>query len=174
MSKKGNCLGDRDHCCGLGNPYNRQQIRACSQSTLAKRERTGEWKAASLGGTEKGTGTCNWGHSSIPFGSLVLDHSSFGQDNKVVASVINLTYLDYQRKPGVNTLMFSSFILILVLIGWPELLSVLWWYNPRDRFPKITFFKFTFDLLGFVAAHSSSKYSDRYVSFISPNVYSFL
>lgn len=58
--------------------------------------------------------------------------------NLLLQSWICLTYLDDRGKPGVNTLTFSSFILISVLIGWPELLSMLWWYNPRDRFPKIS------------------------------------
>lgn len=75
-----------------------------------------------------------------------------------------------------NALTFRIFILILVLIGWPELLSMLWWYKPRDRFPKISKcnLKFTFDLVGFAAAHSSSKYSDMYAKFFSSNVCSFL
>lgn len=36
------------------------------------------------------------------------------------------------------TLTFSSFIMILVLTGWPELLSMLWCYNPRDSTASVS------------------------------------
>lgn len=175
MSKKGNCLGDRDHCCGLGNSCHRRQIRACSQSTLAKGEGTVSGRLPLWEGLKKELAHAIGAIQAFLLATLCLITAALGKIiNLLLQSLIYLTYLDDQRKPGANTLTFSRSILILVLIGWPELLSVLWWYNPRDKFPKITTFKFTFDLVGFVAAHSSSKYSDRYVSLISPNVYSFL
>lgn len=58
--------------------------------------------------------------------------------DKLLQLGICLTYPNDQGKPGVKTLTFSTFILILVLIGWAELLSVLWWYNPRHSIPKIS------------------------------------